>query len=102
MNFYFIDEGIDKVGGVERVINVLSNELCKNYNVTVISKTKNNNETFYPYNKKVKIIYMWDNRKLSVKVNKIKILYYLVRIIEKILYKIIIPYRTKKKYKINK
>ena len=34
---YFIDESLDMMGGVERIINTLSNDLVKKYDVELIS-----------------------------------------------------------------
>lgn len=58
MRIFIIDEAIDKVGGVERIINTLANNLCKKYDVNVVSIYKTTDKEFYKYNDKVKIEYI--------------------------------------------
>jgi len=81
---WFIDEGLDKMGGVERVINTLSNDLIKDYDIELISVYKSNDKPYFNYNEKIKINYMYDKSNLtSKKFKKIKPLYYLFRFFEK-------------------
>lgn len=82
---YFIDESLDKMGGVERIINTLSNELVKKYDVELISLYKSNSEPYFKYNDSIKINYIYDKSNLiSKKYKKIKPIYYFIRLIEKI------------------
>lgn len=84
MKLYFIDEGLDKVGGVERIINSLANCLIEKYDIELISQYRTNDKPHFDYNPKIKINYLFDNRKLlSKKYKKNKIIYYSLRLIEK-------------------
>ena len=94
---YIIDECIDRVGGVERVICTLANKLVKNNEVTIISENKSRVEPFYNYDKKVNIRYL--NDKFIIKSSSLKnknLIYYFYKIIEKINKKFIINYKIKK------
>lgn len=94
---YIIDECIDRVGGVERVICTLANKLVKNNEVTIISENKSRVEPFYNYDKKVNIRYLDD--KFIIKSSSLKnknLIYYFYKIIEKINKKFIINYKIKK------
>ena len=74
---YFIDESLDKMGGVERIINTLSNDLVKKYDVELISLYKSNNETYFKYDDNIKINYIYNKSNLvSKKYKKNKPLYY--------------------------
>ena len=94
---YIIDECIDRVGGVERVICTLANKLVKDNDVTIISENKSRITPFYTYDKKVKIKYLDD--KFVIKSSSLKnknFIYYFYKVIEKINKKIIINYKIKK------
>jgi len=62
MKLYIIDQNLDVIGGVERVCNLLATELNKDYNVHVVSKTKNTINPFFNYGN-IKINYLFDNTK---------------------------------------
>lgn len=84
MKIYFIDEGLDKMGGVERIINTLSNYLIKDYEVELISLYKSNDKTYFKYNENIKINYLYDKSKLlSKKYKNKKMVYYFIRLFEK-------------------
>lgn len=81
---YFIDESLDMMGGVERIINTLSNDLVKKYDVELISLYKSNNETYFKYDDNIKINYIYKKSNLiSKKYKKNKPLYYFIRLLEK-------------------
>lgn len=91
MKILFIDESINRVGGVERVISTLSNKLSNNNNVDVMSVYKSSDKPFYQYNENVNISYLIDSRKY--KTNKLKsknIKYYFFRFFEKLKDKLIL------------
>lgn len=95
---YIIDEAVDKVGGVERIINTLANELSKKNQVNVISLYKTNDSEFFKYNDDVKITYIYDARGMSIFSNKNKV----YRKISMLLSNIVIAFRLqniKKKIK---
>lgn len=97
MKIYIIDECIDRVGGVERVICTLANNLVLDNNVTIISENKSRNEPFYKYHEKVNINYLNDKFKIKSSSFEIKsVKFYLSKIIEKINKNIIIKCRIKK------
>ena len=82
---YFFEEGVDRVGGVERVISTLANEFSKKYKVNVISFYKTRKETFFKYNSDIDITYLSKRKRNKEKRNyKNKIIYYTIRILEKI------------------
>lgn len=82
-NIYIFEEGIDRMGGVERVVSTLANNLSKNYSVNVISFYKTAENPFFKYNKKVKIKYLLGNRnQKSKQIKKKSIVYYFYRAIE--------------------
>lgn len=94
---YIIDECIDRVGGVERVICTLANKLSKDNEVIIISESKSRKEPFYTYDKKVKIKYLDDE--FVIKSSSLKnknLIYYFYKVIEKINKKFIINHRIKK------
>lgn len=83
MKILFIDYALDKLGGVERVISTLANELNKKYSVEVCSVYRNNTETFYQYDKDIKFHYLINNASnLSTKC-KTKIGFFICRSFEK-------------------
>ncbi len=92
-----VDECIDRVGGVERVICTLANSLSEKYDVTVISEYKLNETPFYEYNSNVKIQYLMNNTKQKSSTLKNKNLkYYFYRSFEKLKSKILLKQRIKK------
>lgn len=85
MKIVIIDEGIDRIGGVERTINTLANRLIKSYSVDIFSENKTSQEPYYTYNPKVKRIYFWDDTISRAKKRKKKdFFYYLLRFPEKV------------------
>lgn len=58
MNINFIEGSIDGMGGVERVISTLANELIKENNVSIICKDKNRKNNFFYFNEDIKITYL--------------------------------------------
>lgn len=82
---YIFEEGIDRIGGVERVISVLSNNFAKYYNVKVISFYKTRNKPFFKYNKNVSLHYLTNQQKKrsSMCTNK-NLKYYFYRTCEKL------------------
>ena len=81
---YFIDESLDKMGGVERVINTLVNNLNDEYNIELISELKSMNNTYFTYPKDVKINYIYDKSNLfSKKFKFFRPLYLFIRLFEK-------------------
>lgn len=61
---YIIEESIDKMGGVERIVSTLSNSFAdRNHDVTVISFYKSSDKPFFSYNKNVKREYLVENAK---------------------------------------
>ena len=81
---YFFEEGVDRVGGVERVISTLANEFSKEYKVNVISFYKTRPETFFKYNTDIDITYLSKRKRSKEKQSyKNKIIYYIIRIFEK-------------------
>ncbi len=82
---WFIDEGLDRMGGVERILNTLSNTLSEKYDVEAISLLKSNDKPYFEYKDKIKIRYLYDKSKLiSKKYKTKKIIYYFLRFFEKI------------------
>ena len=83
---YFVDQCLDKMGGIERVINILANNLSDNNNVNVISMTKNYDKSYFEYKKNINFYSLLDHRKnYSIRYGKKrKIFYYVNRIYEKI------------------
>lgn len=80
---YIFEEGIDRMGGVERVVSTLSNEFSKDCMVNVISFYKTAKQPFFKYSDKVNITYLLSNRvqkSKSVKNKTIK--YYFFRALE--------------------
>lgn len=55
----FIVPDITWIGGIERVICVLSNELyIRGYDVRIVSLSKNNNDIQYELNKSIEVVYL--------------------------------------------
>ena len=49
-----------KFGGIQKVVSLISNELVKENEITIISLFKNSDELPYELNKKIKVIYIYD------------------------------------------
>lgn len=82
---WFIDEGLDRMGGVERILNTLANTLVDKYDIEAISLLKSNEKPYFEFNKKIKINYLYNKSNLKSKKHKNnKIIYYFLRLIEKI------------------
>ena len=80
----FIGESLDKLGGIERVINTLANNLSKRYEVEAISYSKNRDKPFFTYNSNIKFVTIIDNTNLkSTKFRHNKAMYLLMRAVEK-------------------
>lgn len=54
-------------GGIERIISILANNLCDNYDVSIISTYKINDEPFFKLNRNVKVNYLVPNLKPNAK-----------------------------------
>lgn len=84
-SIYIFEEGIDRMGGVERVISTIANEFVKNNNVELVSFYKTRNKEFFEYNKKIKRNYLIKElNKRSSSVEHDSVQYYFYRIFEKI------------------
>lgn len=82
---YIFEEGIDRMGGVERVISTLANNLVDDYEVNMVSFYKTRNKCFFNYNNDVKIEYLTNQlNKMSDKYKTKTIKYYFWRVLEKI------------------
>lgn len=82
---WFIDEGLDRMGGVERILNTLANSLAEKYDIEAISLLKSNEKPYFDFNPKIKINYLYDKSHLiSKKYKNNKIVYYFFRLLEKI------------------
>lgn len=80
---YIFEEGIDRVGGVERIISTLSNNFVSKYDINVISYYKTRDNTFYEYNSKINIEYLHKRYiQKSQKIGKKSYKYYFYRILE--------------------
>lgn len=96
MKILMIDESINRVGGVERVISVLANKLNENNKIDVISEYKSSTEPFYEYNSSVNITYLIDSQKYkSASLKDKNLLYYFFRLFEKINDKMVLGKRIK-------
>lgn len=85
MKIVIIDECVDRVGGVERIVCTLANFLEKKYQVEVISELKTRNQTFYKYNDSINIKYLINMEKSkTIKMKNKNLLYYIMRAFEKI------------------
>lgn len=81
---YIFEEGIDRMGGVERVISTLANNLVDDYYVTMISFYKTREKCFFKYNNKVNIEYLTNQfNKKSDKYKTKTLKYYFWRVLEK-------------------
>lgn len=84
MKVTFIEQNIDGMGGVERIICTLANELTESYDVAVINEIKRNKEPFFKYDEKVKIVNILDfSNDNCDKINNNFFLFYYKRIIQK-------------------
>lgn len=100
MKVYIVDEGIDRIGGVERIVSILSNNLNKNYDIEVISEFKNRKQPFYEYNKNIKITYIIKHINMLInKISKKGITFYFLKAVERIIKKTIMPMKIKSKIK---
>lgn len=82
---YIFEEGIDRMGGVERVISTLANNLVDDYNVNMVSFYKTREKPFFKYNNYIEIDYLtnqFNKRSDKYKVRTIK--YYFWRVLEKL------------------
>ena len=85
MKVLIIDESINNMGGVERILSTIANNLSNQNQVYVISKYKTNTSSFYDYKDIIVIHYLYDlTRNLSKRFKKNSLLYYLLKIVEKI------------------
>ena len=62
MKIILLEQNIDIMGGVERVISTLANNFSKNNEVYVISENRNNDLPFFQYDENVQIRYLCDKR----------------------------------------
>lgn len=81
---YFVDECIDGMGGIERVFSILSASLSSDFQINLISKYKKKKTPHFKFNQKIEYMYDMSNL-LSKKMKKIKIIYYFLRTIEKMI-----------------
>ena len=58
MKIYLIEEGIDRMGGVERVISTIGNGLSSEYPLNVISFYKTAKSPYFKYNSNIEITYL--------------------------------------------
>jgi len=84
MKVIFIDFSLDKLGGVERVISTLTNELVNKYDIEICSVYKHSDQPFYKYNEKIRFNYLIDNSQLLSTKSNTKYGFYFFRIFEKI------------------
>lgn len=61
-NIAFINFDITLFGGVEKVTEILANQLSKYYNVHIISLSKANEKTPYAFNSNVKVSYIFSSK----------------------------------------
>ena len=92
----FFEANIDEMGGVERVISTLANNLCDSYEIEVVSLYKTRETSFFEYDKNITKKYLQSNLK-SKKYNNNSIKYLYYKVLEKIYRLTILRY---KKYKI--
>lgn len=96
MKVVLIDESLDRVGGVERVICTLANNLINKHNVEVISEFKTKKEPFNKYDTSIKIKYLInEEHSITNRMKEKNLLYYLARIYEKIKKKILLSRKVK-------
>ena len=91
----FFEANIDEMGGVERVISTLANNLCDSNEIEVISLYKTRKTTFFDYNKNIKKTYLQSNLK-SKKYNSHSIRYFCYKVLEKIYRLTILKYKKNK------
>lgn len=78
---YIIEENIDRMGGVERIVSLLANYFSEQNKVEVVSVFKGSS-TFFEYDKDVKKRYL-SHKKFSKKINnKLKYLFLMPKIIK--------------------
>lgn len=65
MRIYIFEENIDKMGGVERIVSLLANNLSSSYEVVVISLKKARKQEFFPYQDNIQRIYIDRHNYLS-------------------------------------
>lgn len=82
-NIVIIEDNINLMGGVERIVATLANDLINDNNVEVISKYKEGIEPFFEYDNNIKRTYMVEVKKISSKIKKRNLLFYIIRIFEK-------------------
>lgn len=85
MKIIVVDEYVDNMGGVQRVISTLANKLVKDNEVIVVSEFKTKDKSFYHYDNNVKINYLIDLT--DAKTNNLKnkgIKYYFYKAIQKL------------------
>jgi len=58
----FIDMCLDAMGGVERIINTLANNLVNDYKIKVISIYKTKDKPHFKYDDKVEYVHLYDKR----------------------------------------
>lgn len=64
MSIYVIDSNIDDMGGVERIVNTLSNNLSTIYDVKVVSEYKTRKTSFFEYDSHIKRNYFINDMKI--------------------------------------
>ncbi len=69
---YFIDESLDKMGGVERMISLLSNLWVADYDVHLISLFNESANPFFSFHPKVKYTKIIDKYRLGKKKHRTK------------------------------
>ena len=85
MKIAIVDEGIDRIGGVERTICTLANKLSEHHVVKVFSEMKTSKEPYYEYKSQITREYLWNDESSRAKKRKKKDLwYYCIRFPEKI------------------
>jgi len=84
MKILFIDFALDKLGGVERVVSTLANELVQNYEVEICSIYRHSPRPFYKFDEKIQFNYLIDNSKLLSTKSNTKAGFYIFRVFEKI------------------
>ena len=60
MKITFVEQNIDGMGGVERIICTLANSFSKDNDVSIINEEKRNTNSFFPYDDKIKIYNILD------------------------------------------
>lgn len=83
MKILIVDNCVDLVGGVERTINTIANELVKDNEVDILSVRRLVEESFYKYDTEINKFYLFNNLSYkSKKVKKRSFIYYLYKVIE--------------------